>query len=84
MKKTYTKPALDVVQFTLNETIASCAVKLFNHTYQACKEEDKYTDDAKWFVEQGVQFVEDDIACADGPLKGYCYFTAEGKMLMNS
>lgn len=87
MKKQYTKPTIEKIEFELNESIASCGVILFNHTADTCfNNKDNWSDAANSFADKGITFTEDMTQCADGPLTGYCYFTSSdsGKLLFNS
>ncbi len=84
MKRTYSKPMLEVIPFELNEAVASgCGLKVYNHTVESCK--DNPTNEWKDLSNiMGVNLTED-YDCGV-PLDGYCYFTSNGtgNFLFNS
>lgn len=84
MKRTYMKPALEVISFELNEAIASgCGLKVYNHTVASCS--GNPTNEWKEIYEMTGANLTDDFSCAI-PLEGYCYFTSNGtgNFLFNS
>lgn len=86
MKLEYRKPSLEVVEFQVNEAIASCGSLIFNHTVETCSND--LNEMGQSFAEKGVIFVEDMETCADEPLTGFCYFTSatadNNEVLMSS
>lgn len=71
MKKSYIKPEVQVISYTLNEAIAnSCGAQLYNHSSDtSCKLKDPFND---LYNFGKFDFLEN----CDTPLDGYCYVTA--------
>lgn len=71
MKKSYSKPEIQVISYTLNEAIANtCGAQLYNHSSETtCSLMEPFDSmrDAGAFT-----FLEK----CDAPLEGYCYATA--------
>lgn len=74
MKMKYVKPAMEIVKFQVNEAIASCGSLIFNYTVEDCFGD--LTPMGQAFASKGATFVEDMQSCEEGPLGGYCYYTA--------
>lgn len=86
MKKTYSKPTLEVIAFEVNEAIASCDFQLYNHFN---KDDCGVSDEGQMLF--GPFLSELDKLFGVGEeceieFEGYCYFTSTGsaKFLMNS
>lgn len=84
MKQTYEKPALEVISFELNESIASgCGLNVYNHTVEACS--GSPTDEWQEIEDLTGANLTEDSNCSV-PMYGYCYFTSNGtgNFLFNS
>lgn len=69
MKKTYVKPEIQIIDFTLNEAIAAsgCAAQVYNHGSTAeCEPQFPFNTKPGSFAEDGCEVV----------VEGYCYFTS--------
>ena len=72
MKKSYSKPEIQVISYTLNEAIANtCGAQLYNHSQDTCQLKEPF-DSLR--VAGQFNFVEEDGCTA--PLVDYCYVTA--------
>lgn len=74
MKKSYSKPEIQVISYTLNEAIANtCGAQLYNHSsMETCDLMEPYDS---MFDAGAFTFVMEE-GC-DTPLMDYCYVTAE-------
>lgn len=70
MKKSYSKPEIQVISYTLNEAIANtCGAQLYNHSSETtCSLMEPFDS----MVDVVFNFLE---GC-NVPLEGYCYFTS--------
>lgn len=78
MKKTYVKPEIQLIEFTLNQAIASstCAAQMYNHAKDSC-------DKLPPFDMPGIEFTFGETENCSTPIVGYCYFTSTN-MLFSS
>lgn len=86
MKKTYSKPTLEVIAFEVNEAIATCDIKLHNNynPERDCELTEEFDLLFGQFADYGSLFGVAENC--DVVLEDYCYFTSTGdaKFLMNS
>lgn len=79
MKKNYVKPEIQLIEFTLNQAIASstCAAQMYNHAgKETC-------DLLPPFDMVEFNFGTGDTPACTIPVDGYCYFTSTN-MLFSS
>ncbi len=86
MKKSYIKPEVQVISYTLNDAIAasSCAAPIMNHSRElSCKGiNDKYKDKYDFPPVMTPTFGQGEDC--DIEFDGYCYYTSTQTMLFSS
>ena len=70
--KSYQKPSLKVVEYELNEAVASCSSELGDNLFNdsSCS----LSELGQWYLQLGINFTSD--TNCDSPTYDYCYYTS--------